>query len=59
MATKKKDEAIEEIVVAEEPKTDFTEEFIARKLKAINEMEDQAKARKLAERVLANRKGIK
>lgn len=59
MATKKKEEMIEEVIVAEEPKIDPVEEFIARKLKAVNEMEDRAKARKLAERILANRKGIR
>lgn len=31
------------------------EKFIARKLKAINEMQNKAKARALAERVLKNR----
>ena len=31
------------------------EKFIARKLKAINEMQDKAKARALAERILNNR----
>lgn len=31
------------------------EQFIARKLKAINEMQNKAKARFLAERVLKNR----
>lgn len=55
MATKEN----KEVIVAEEPKTDYTEEFIAHKLKAINEMEDKAKARKLADRVLANRKEIR
>lgn len=62
MATKKDAEVKVETVEVEpktekkvkEPKT--TEEFIARKLKVINEMEDKAKARRLAERVLANRK---
>lgn len=62
MATKKNEatESMEEIeVVKVEEKKDPTEEFIARKLKVINEMEDKAKAKRLAERVLANRKGIK
>lgn len=66
---KKKDE-IEEIVneveeVIEEPKEeavieekpDYTEIFIERQLKAINEMSDRAKAKRLAERILRNRKG--
>ena len=58
MATKEKiEEKIEETVI--EDKTKTTEEFIARKLKSINEMENKAKARKLADRVLANRKGNK
>ena len=44
MATKKK------------PKEENSvEAFIARKLKAINEMQNKAKARSLAERVLKNR----
>ncbi len=32
------------------------DDFIARKLKAINEMTDKAKARRLAERVLSNKR---
>lgn len=32
------------------------EEFIERKLKAVNEMESPAKAKKAAERILKNRK---
>lgn len=65
MAKEKKPvDAIEEKVVeAEEVKTDSkadeakrVEDFIARKLKAINQMEDEAKARMLASRVLSNRK---
>lgn len=56
MAVKKKEEMVEEIIVAEEPKA-TVESFIDRKLYSINEMENKAKARKLAERVLANRKG--
>lgn len=68
MATKKakevteieeKIEQIEEKVEVQEVKADSTEEFIARKLKVINMMDDKAKAKRLAERVLANRKGIK
>lgn len=33
-----------------------TEEFIARKLKAVNEMRSPAKAKRAAERILRNRK---
>lgn len=33
------------------------EKFIARKLKAINEMNDEAKAKELAERVMRNKRG--
>jgi len=39
-----------------EKKVDLNEAFIARKLKAINEMKSPAKAKKAAERVLRNRK---
>lgn len=35
----------------------LVEAFIARKLKAINQMEDEAKARSNSVRVLSNRKG--
>ncbi len=62
MAKEKK--PAEAIVEAEEKEKDsvadekkLTEDFIARKLKAINEMEDEAKARSLAVKVLSNRKG--
>lgn len=62
MAKKKSEEVIEpiaeEVVEVEETaeKTaDKTEEFIARKLRAINRMENPAKARRLADRVLRKR----
>jgi hypothetical protein len=62
MAKKKSEEVIEpiaeEVVEVEETKVDTadkTEEFIARKLKAINRMENPAKAKRLADRVLRKR----
>lgn len=59
MATKKEDKAIEpkavEEVKVETEVEDYTEEFIARTLKAISLMENKAKAKRLAERVLRNR----
>ena len=33
------------------------DKFIARKLKAVNEMKDEAKAKELAERVMRNKRG--
>lgn len=65
MAKKKKVEPIEEIKAKEvvvnsvEEKSDasFKEEFIGEQLMAINRLPDRAKARRLAERVLRNRKG--
>lgn len=65
MAKKKKVEPIEEIKAEEvvvnsvEEKSDasFKEEFIREQLMAINRLPDRAKARRLAERVLRNRKG--
>ena len=54
----KKTEAVVE-TAAEEVKADSkpdVEKFIARKLKAINQMENEAKARDLASRVLSNRR---
>lgn len=66
MAKAKKKEPIEEIKVEEtvvesveekEVKEDFAEKFIAKQLMAINKMNDRAKAKRLAERVLRNRKG--
>lgn len=51
-----KEEVLEKAV--EEKKDDSVERFICRKLMAINNMPDRAKARRLAERVLMNnRKG--
>lgn len=47
----------EKKVVKKTPKQE-TEDFIARKLKAINEMSSPAKARRAAERVLANRRKV-
>lgn len=62
MAKKKSEEVIEpiaeEVVEVEETveeTADKTEEFIARKLKAINRMENPAKAKRLADRVLRKR----
>lgn len=63
MAKKEKEAAVteeikavaEEIEAVSEP--DKTEEFIMRKLTVINKMSDSAKAKRLAERVLMNRKG--
>jgi len=52
-----KTEVKEEKVVKKTPKQE-TEDFIARKLKAINEMSSPAKARRAAERVLANRRKV-
>ena len=66
MAKAKKKEPIEEIKVEEavvesveekEVEEDFAEKFIAKQLMAINKMNDRAKAKRLAERVLRNRKG--
>lgn len=63
---KKKNEPIEEIKVEDtviesvEEKAaaeDFAEKFIASQLMAINKLNDRAKAKRLAERVLRNRKG--
>lgn len=47
-------EKAEEIIEAK-PAVDI-DKFIARKLKALNEMENKAKARSLGERVLKNRR---
>lgn len=62
---KKKAEPIEEIKVEDtvvesvekEAVDDFADRFIATQLMAINRMPDRAKAERLAERVLRNRKG--
>lgn len=50
-----KDSIAEEAV--EERDDDFTDRFIAEQLKAINRNPNRAKARRLANRVLSNRKG--
>lgn len=49
-----KKEVIEEV---KEVKVDPKEQFIARKLKAINEMTNKAMARAAAERVIRNARG--
>lgn len=62
---KKKEEPIEEIKVeedaviesVEENKVSEADEFVMRQLMAINNMPNRAKAKRLAERVLRNRKG--
>ncbi len=62
---KKPTEAPEKVVEVEEKEQKDSvadekkriEDFIARKLKAINQMENEAKARSLAHKVLSNRKG--
>lgn len=62
---KKKEEPIEEIKVeentvvesVEENKVSEADEFITRQLMAINTLPNRAKAKRLAERVLRNRKG--
>lgn len=62
---KKKEEPIEEIKVTEdavvesveENKVSEADEFVTRQLMAINAMPNRAKAKRLAERVLRNRKG--
>ena len=52
-----KTEVVEEKAVKKTAKHE-TEDFIARKLKAINEMSSPAKAKRAAERVLANRRKV-
>lgn len=54
VVTNEADAEIEEETV-EAP--DYTEEFIARQLKSINKSSNRAKAKRLAERILRNRKG--
>lgn len=61
---KKKEEPIEEIKVEEntvvesvEDKASEVDEFVTRQLMAINTLPNRAKAKRLAERVLRNRKG--
>lgn len=50
-------EVVEEKVVKKTAKQE-TEDFIQRKLKVINEMSSPAKAKRAAERVLANRRKV-
>lgn len=52
--SKKVEEAVVEV---KETKIDPKEQFIARKLKAINEMTNKAKARTAADRVIRNARG--
>lgn len=52
--SKKVEEAVIEV---KETKIDPKEQFIARKLKAINEMTNKAKARAAADRVIRNARG--
>lgn len=54
--TEVKEEAIEK--KAEKSAKQETESFIARKMKAINEMSSPAKAKHAAERVLQNRRKV-
>ena len=61
---KKKEEPIEEIKVEEntvvesvEDKASDVDEFVTRQLMDINTLPNRAKAKRLAERVLRNRKG--
>lgn len=60
---KKKEEPIEEIKVEDavvesvEDKASDIDEFVTRQLMAINTLPNRAKAKRLAERVLRNRKG--
>ena len=63
MAKKKKVEPIEEVKAkevmvesVEEVKPDFADEFVTVQLMAINRLPDRAKAKRLAERVLRNRR---
>jgi hypothetical protein len=50
------EEIVEEVVVEETEPKDNTEAFITRKLRAINGLENQAKARRLADRLLRKRR---
>lgn len=56
---KVEDTVIESVETKEEQKAedDFAERFIVAQLKAINNIPDRAKAKRLAERILSNRKG--
>ena len=59
MAKKKKDEpiaAVKEEEVVTSPKEDDVDVFIREQLKVINNMSDKAKARRLAARVLRNKR---
>lgn len=59
MATEKKKPDTEAKIEPVIEVKDNVEEFIVRKLKAINMMQNPAKAREAAERVLRNRRGIR
>lgn len=61
---KAKEKAVEEVKVTEavaetekDSKPSETDRFIARRLMVINKMSDKAKAKRLADRILMNRKG--
>lgn len=56
MAEKKKAEIKAEVVEEKKTAKQVQEEFIARKMKAVNQMTSPAKAKRAAMRVLANRK---
>lgn len=58
MSEKKEKEAPEK-KEKETPEKVDVDAFIARKLKAINEMDDEAEAKFLADRVLGNKRGKK
>ena len=59
MATKDKKPDSEAVIAPVIEEKDNVEEFIMRRLKAINMMQNPAKAREAAERVLRNRRGIR
>lgn len=48
---------VEEPIIEEVPSKDNVEQFIDVQLKVINRMSNRAKAKRLADRVLSNRKG--
>lgn len=52
------EQAVEEITAAEPTKEELVEQHISNQLKAINRMSNKARARRLAARVLNNRKGL-
>lgn len=63
MAKKKEtpleEQAVTEVkAVEEKAEVDIVEQFIDNRLKAINRMSNKARARRLAARVLNNRKGL-